>query len=328
MGVIAVAVWLLNVAEVTISYLTPQLTSGLTEMLRMIRFEGAGRKLFESSAGHSAPILERVVGIGSVLIILALIPLAMKYLWEKRHSNTLSHSFAIGALAYPAILALRFTRSGWDAGSRAAAFVYVPLAFAMAAGFEFLIARRLRGSGLNRLGGIAILVAASMIFAGGIIAGTSPVTRLPSPYDPGVSEVPCDPESRAAASWAATTLGPGHRFAADSAGGTLFGSVGRQEIVTSLDGVSISQLFLSSGFDAAERSVVKDGRVDYVMVDRRIADTDPVKGFIYEKWEREVLDYGSTVSSATVNKFDVLRDASKEFDSGDIELFGLDRLVR
>jgi glycogen synthase len=328
MGVIAVAVWLLNVAEVTISYLTPQLMAGLTEMLKMIRFEGAGRKLFESSAGHSAPLLERAVGIGSVLIILALIPLAMKYLWEKRHSNALSHSLAIGSLAYPAILALRFTKSGWDAGSRATAFVYVPLAFALAAGFEFLIARRLRNSNLNRLGAAAILVASSVVFAGGIVAGTSPVTRLPSPYDPGVSEVPCDPESRAAASWAATTLGPGHRFAADSAGGTLLGSVGRQEIVTSLDGVSISQLFLSPGFDAAERSVVKNGRIDYVMVDRRIANTEPFKGFIYEKWEREVLDYGSTVSSATVNKFDVIRDASKEFDSGNIEFFSLDRLVR
>jgi glycogen synthase len=328
MGVIAVAVWLLNVAEVTISYLTPQLMSGLTEMLQMIRFQGAGRKLFESTAGHSSPLLERAVGIGSVLIILALIPLAMKYLWEKRHSNALSHSFAIGALAYPAILALRFTRSGWDAGARAAAFVYVPLAFAMAAGFEFLIARKLRDSRLNRLGGIALLAAASIVFAGGIVAGTSPVTRLPSPYDPGVSEVPCDPESRAAASWAATTLGPGHRFAADSAGGTLLGSVGRQEIVTSLDGVSISQLFLSPGFDAAERSVVKNGHIDYVMVDRRIANTEPFKGFIYEKWEREVLDYGSTVSSATVNKFDVIRDASKEFDSGNIQFFGLKRLVR
>jgi hypothetical protein len=146
------------------------------------------------------------------------------------------------------------------------------------------------------------------------------------PYDPGVSEVPSDVESRAAANWAATTLGPGYRFAADSAGGTLLGSVGRQEIVTSQDKVSVSQLFLSPGFDSAERAVVKDGRIDYVLVDRRIAGTEPFKGFIYEKWERDVWNYGSSVSSATVNKFDLVRNASKEFDSGNVEFFALNRL--
>jgi hypothetical protein len=323
--VTAVTVWLLNVAEITISYLWPQLMSGLAEAVRMIRFQGAGRKLFESSAGHSAPFLERAVGIGSVLIILILIPIGMKYLWERRHSNVLSHFLAVGSLAYPAILALRFTRSGWDVGSRATAFVYLPLAFTIAAGMELLIAQRF---GKNRLRQSAIVVLASIIFAGGIIAGTSPVTRMPAPYDPGIAEVPYDIESLAAANWAASTLGPGNRFVADSAGGALIGSIGRQQLLTTEDGVAISALFLSPGFDTSERRIVKDGQIDYVLVDRRIVGTEPLKGFIYEKWEREVRNYGSSIDSATVNKFDVLRDASKVFDSGNVQLFELHRLAQ
>ena len=325
LGVLAVLVWLTNVAEITVSYLLPQLMSGLVEVARIISFEGQGRALFVSSAGHSSPLLERAVGIGSVLILLVLIPFGLRYLWERRHTNVLARLLAIGSLTYPATLALRLTHSGWDIGSRATAYVYVPLAFTISAGIELLLARGVR---FTRLRAVGIVLAVSVVFAGGVIAGTSPATREPAPYSPGVAEVPYDAESLAAATWAATTLGPGHRFAADSAGGTLIGSVGRQQLATSDASVSVSGLFLTPGFDASERASVKNGRIGYVLVDRRIIGASPVKGFIYEPWELQNVDYGSSVSSQTVNKFDVMRDANKIFDSGNIEVFELHRLLQ
>ncbi len=63
----------------------------------------------------------------------------------------------------------------------------------MAAGVYLLLARE---SKRPRVRAVVLVVAVSVVFVGGIIAGTSPVTRLPAPYDPGVSEVPYDPESR------------------------------------------------------------------------------------------------------------------------------------
>ena len=171
------------------------------------------------------------------------------------------------------------------------------------------------------------MILASLIFAGGVIAGTSPLTRLPSPYNPAAAEIPTDAESLAAANWAARTLGPGHQVAADSAGGLLMGSVGRQEIVTSHGDVSISRLFLSPDFDSAEAKIVRQGHIDYVYVDRRIADTRALKGFVYEPWEQDVFPYGSFVASTTVNKFSGLRDASKVFDSGNVEFFEVHRLA-
>ena len=325
LGVAAVLVWLFNIAEVAISYLTPQILSGFAEIMLIIRREGTSRVLFQSTSGQTAPLLERVVGIGSVLLILVLIPIGMKYLWERRHSNVLSHALAIGALGYPAILALRLTQSGWGVGSRATAFVYVPLAFAIAAGLEPLVARYIRA---NRFGALAVVLVATVIFAGGIVAGTSPVTRQPSPYNPGVAEVPYDIESLAAANWEATTLGAGHRIAADSAGGVLAGSLGRQQMVSQADNVSISELFLSPGFDDGARAVVKNGRVEYVLVDRRIANVEPLKGFIYEPWEKQVVNYGPTISREIVNKFDTMPYASKVFDSGNVELFAVQGLLR
>ena len=114
---------------------------------------------------------------------------------------------------------------------------------------------------------------------------------------------------------------------ADSAGGLLYGSVGRQQLVTSQGSVSVSRFFLSPDVNSTDRAMVKDGRLDYAIVDKRIAGVEPLKGFVYEPWEKQIVDYGKSISSATVNRFDGVRDASKEFDSGNIEFFELHRLA-
>ena len=106
------------------------------------------------------------------------------------------------------------------------------------------------------------------------------------------------------------------------------GSLGYQDVVASQGKVSISQLFLSPDFGPREVQIAKSGRIDHVMVDRRIAGAQPLKGYIYERWERTVQPYGSTVSSDTVNKFDRLFEASKVFDSGNVEFFDLHRLFQ
>ena len=326
LGVAAVTAWLLKVASITISYLGPQLLSGLNDIIHLIMTGGSGsRQLFQSTAGHSAPFLERAVGIVSVLFILLLIPPSIMYLWERRNSSVLSHFLGIGSLAYPAILALRFTRGGWDVCSRATAFVYLPLAFTIAAGIELIVARVL---GRRWFFAWLVTLVATVIFAGGIVAGTAPITRLPAPYNPGVAEIPYDTESLAAANWASDSLGRGNRFAADSAGAALIGSFGRQQIVTSDASVSVSALFLPPFFDTQQRRVISAGKIHYVLVDRRIAGAEPLKGFIYEKWERQIFDYGSVVSSDTVGKFDDVRDASKIFDSGNLEFYDMSRIAR
>jgi len=324
-GVAALAGWLFNVASATASYLAPQLASGVAQLVRIIRLEETGRTLFSSASGSTAPWLERVVGVGSVLIIIAVAAGGFRYLWTRRESIAVSRFFAIGALAYPAALSLRFARSGWEIGARAMAFIYIPLALIVAAGLYLYVERRDRRS-VPRMAVAAL--ALSLIFAGGIIATTSPHTRQPAPYNPGLAWTPFDVESLAAARWASTTFGPGHRIAADAAGGVLMGSLGRQDIVASDDEVSISQLFLFPDVGPKEIQMLKSGRIDYVMVDRRISEVQPVKGYIYERWEQTVQAYGSTVSSETVNKFDQIHGASKVFDSGNIQLFELRRLLQ
>ena len=76
-GAAAVVAWVLSIAARTISYLWPQLWSGVRDLARVITLELAGRNLFVSNAGRSAPLFERGVGIASVLVVLALLAVAV-----------------------------------------------------------------------------------------------------------------------------------------------------------------------------------------------------------------------------------------------------------
>ena len=125
--VLAAAVaWMATVSRVVVGYLWPHAVRAMTEMLRIVTGEATTRRLFESRAGISSPVLERIVGLGSVALIVACIPFGMWYLWKRQRTQSLAWLMALGAAAYPAMLLLRFTRSGWDIGSRAMAFIYIP----------------------------------------------------------------------------------------------------------------------------------------------------------------------------------------------------------
>jgi len=329
-GILAVWYWLVAVATPTWEYVHPLLAHGVAEIIRIITLQEQGRRLFQSTGGRSASLLEQVVGMGSALITLYFIPFGMFYVWKRRRIEVLGVFLAVGALSYPAVLALRFTQSGWYAGSRAVAFVYVPLAFTVAAGIEQIVRMRTRPSRLRRgLLSATIFALMLVMFAGGLIAGNGPVMRLPKAYDPAVSALPTDAESIAAATWARETLGPDHRLATDWPNTVLMGSYGRQEALTASQDVPVESLFVTSKFGTAEIGIVERGRIQYVVVDRRIIGKLPIKGFIYEPWKSMVSDYRLTVlNGSTIGKFDRVPKASRVFDSGNLQFYDLQEITR
>src|SRR2546428_13428302 len=66
----AVGVWLVFVAGVTLSYLSPQVTSAIKQVVGLIAGETTGRQLFRSYGGQGSPPWEQVVGYGSTFLIL------------------------------------------------------------------------------------------------------------------------------------------------------------------------------------------------------------------------------------------------------------------
>ena len=201
----AVLIWLVTVARAVVDYLGPAITSTVTELMEIIGGESTVRRLFESNAGMKSPLLERAVGLGSQALILACIPFGLLYLWRHQRKEPVAWVCALAAVIFPAMMLLHFTRHGWDIGSRAQAFVYIPLVLVLVSGLELL--RRRYGRVWARAAVVAPLVV--IIFAGGVIAGSSPRTRLPGPYRPGSGETSIDAETIAAALWTRDVLGPG-----------------------------------------------------------------------------------------------------------------------
>jgi len=314
----AVIAWLLTVANVVVGYLWPHVISAATEMAKILSGETTSRRLFESSSGIKAPVLERVIGLGSVALISATIPFGLWYLWKHQRRQPLAWLFAVGAAAYPAMMLLRFTKHGWDIGSRAMAFIYMPLALVLVCGIELFRTGRWKTPKF----GYVVVPVILVIYAGGVIAGSGPSARLPQPYKAGAGEISIDAETIAAASWARQVLGPNNRIAADSTNASIMGSYGGQRVVTSADRVSISGLFLSpGGFGKYQREIIREGRIDYVVVDRRLAGVVPLKGFFYEKWEKEIVDYGATLPSDEFDRFDGVKGVSRIYDSGNIQIY-------
>lgn len=318
LAVVANVVWISTVARSTVGYLWPHAAAAIEEAVRLVTLQSGGRVLFESSTGVSAPVLERVIGMGAVGLTLLVLPFGIRYVWKWQRHDALAVLLALGTVAYPAALLLRFTASGWQVGARATAFIYVPLAFTFAAGLE-----QLRRSSSPRLARAAVVAPVlTLILLGGIVAGSSPRTRLPGPYQAGAGTLSVEREGLEAAAWARRTLGPGNRMAADQTNTTLMGSYGAQRVVSQpADGVIVSGIFLGTQLGTYQRRLLEDGDVTYVLEDDRIVGVPPPQGYFFEKWELEVFDYGSVVTTETLVPYASSPGAYRVFDGGDIRIY-------
>ena len=158
-----------------------------------------------------------------------------------------------GALLIFAAGGLRFVASdGAELSGRASTFIYIPVALVAAIVLHDI---RRRGPdhhdtgrrGLALLDGAAPVVAAAVILMGGVASGWPPAwDRLPGPYLAAGFERSVDPQGIAAAEWARSALGPGHRWAGDLTAYTLLATIGDQNTVR-----DVAVLFDGRGADAA-----------------------------------------------------------------------------
>ena len=316
--------WLLGVSSITIGYLVPHVSDSVQAMLRLIAGEDTGRKLFQSSTGQASP-LERVTGLASAGLTMLGLPFGLLQWWQQQRNNVASVLLVLSALAYPVTLVMRLTEASWEIAARSASFVFIGVAYILALGIEQL--RLSEG----RLWPTRLVFAscAAVVFAGGVIAGRSPWSRLPWPYAVGAESRSIEPQGIAAAEWARTFLGPDNRMAADRTNTSLMGSYGEQRVITELtDGVSISGVFLSPQLGSSELAVLRRARIRYLVVDRRLSTALPLGGQYYEKWERQIVAYSTPIELTTLDKFARIRDVNRIFDSGDMAIYDVGALSR
>lgn len=321
LGLVLCAAWLIYVATLVVGYLAPSIEGSVTELLRVIAGEDAGRQLFRDSTGQVAPLWERATGFASTLLILFAIPFGLYQLWRRYRMSPLALALGLAALAYPASLTLRFTQAGGEVSDRAAGVLFFALAFVVAIAIV-----RSRTTGAKRVVQHLTLTAlAALLFMGEVIVGSGPSwARLPGPYLVAADARSIEPLGLRAAFWTRTYLGPDNRVATDRINALLIGAYGHQRTVThAADGIDISPLFFSRGYGTVQEEIIRRGAIDYLVVDKRLSTALPGLGIYFEAPEADANRHLQPIDPEALAKFDRLSGISRLYDSGDIVIYAI-----
>jgi len=307
--------WMIYVASLTPAYLSSILSGGLEDLMRLLSGQGAGRQLFRDATGQVLPLWERATAYVSTALLLLGLPAGLIELWRRRRATTLALALGAGSLAYPASLALRLTARGLEVANRTSEFVFVPLAYTLALAAT--------GGWLERLAGwerrLAGTAAMAILFAGGVILGWPAYARLPGPYVPAAPVRSVEPQAIAAAEWAGRSLQPGSRVATDVTNQLIAGAYGPVQIETNANYVPL--VFFAPELGPAERRIMANWRIDYLLVDLRLSTGLPAIGHYFGLWEPGAPQHARPIDRAVLAKFDGLPGISRVFDSGAIAIY-------
>ena len=315
-----VAGWDLGVATATLKYIKPIIDSLLDQ-------HGVLPNSTRKGVSGNLPFVDSLWEYASTLLLVVLTPFGAWQLWKARRGgeNAVSLGLGLGALSIFIVLVVRVASGdGGELAGRAMTFALIPVSFVVAA----VVVGRVRGRsdrpkhGSRRFGsrGLALLgtIALVVLAVGGIAGGLpSYYARLPGPYRVSAYERSVDEHNLDAATWAAGKLPHGSGLASDDFTAALFSSLGYQAYLRNVAG-----LFLSLRYTAADRTLVADDRIMYVVTDARVTQQLPAAGFYFSPDPHQG-NYKKPLSSATIGKFNEIPGVSRVFDDGTIVIYDL-----
>jgi hypothetical protein len=302
------------------SYLTEYFGSAFNQLGQILTGNIIARPLFTSSV-HAAPVWDRLLMTGSVLLVTLSIPFGLLILLRLHRNNVLAITFGIVSLFYPLSEAFRFTSLGTEITDRAGAFLFVPIAYVLTTLItHFWPTRRLNRRAISLITGIIVV-----IFVGGVIVGSGPnLSGIPGPYLVSADRRSIEPEGIAVATWSQAYLGPNNRIAADRPDLILMNSYGHQRMVTRLDdNVDVAPIFYSEQFDSTDIAILQTGQIHYLAIDTRISTGLPLVGTYFEN-DRPT----SIISRSSLTKFNTVIRIDRIFDSGNIVIYNTDAFIK
>lgn len=226
------------------------------------------------------------------------------------------------ALAYPVSLAVRLTPSGGEVSIRSSEFVFFGVAFVLAIGATRFWFSRSPGWWRSML----LIIVLGVIFTGQVITGNGqPWSFLPGPYLVVADDRSIEPEGIAAAQWAGSYLGPNHRIATDRINMLLMSAYGNEWVITSSP--SVASMFSSEQFGPAEMATLRNYKIQYLVVDRRLSTGLPVVGVYFSVPASDSPAYDEPISPAALAKFGNVVNVNQVFDSGDIVIYDVEMLI-
>jgi hypothetical protein len=308
-AVMATVAWLVLVADKTVGYLSPVLTSAVTATFRTAAGEASPRKLFSSSTGPSAPGWEHVVGLASIVVISVVIMIGLAVIWRRQRDHPLLVLSGLMSVAYLGTIGARLVPAAWETAVRASDFLFIAVALVMAlAALEVM--DRFRASTLTRS---APVLAAALVLVGGVISGAAPSERVAQPFRVAVGGANVDPAGVAVARWARNELGTGRPMAAEEANARLLLVYGREPALTGTS-PPIATVLRTSTLYRWELDLLRSRGIRYVVIDRRDASSDVTFGYYFTRQPDGPRDW---FPAAAVTKFE-RAGGRRIYDSGDI----------
>jgi hypothetical protein len=315
-SILMAGIWLVTVASYTVGYLSPVLGGAINSIIQIIAGEANTRQLFQSPSGNVAPILDRVAGFGSVLLMLLGLPLGLRAIWRHFRDHPVALIFAGTAIAYFAMLGLRLSPAAWETGNRASEFLFLGLAFVLAFPvLELWDARR-----MPRLSRVAVVGSVIVLTVGGAVAGWAFGLRLGRPLQVDVGNVVIRPQGFAAASWMRDVVGPGHTVATDQSNARLLLAHGQQ---TAYAGryPDVEDLLGMVEFPPWQVELLQEWNLQYILVDRRTISRNNMEGFYFDETNGNPLAPIDLLDPKVYGKFDRVQGIDRLYDSGNIVIY-------
>jgi hypothetical protein len=312
--------WDLGVATATLSYIKPIIDS-------LLGRHGILPNSHKQGVAGTLPVADTVWEYASTLLLVVLVLLGAWQAWKARarDSNAVSLGLSLGALSIFIVLIVRVASGdGSELAGRAMSFALIPISIVCAAVIIDRVrrkpdrpkhgVRRFQNFGMAVFGTCVLVVLA----VGGIAGGwPSYYARLPGPHLVSGYERSVDEHNLDAAAWAAAKLPRGGGVASDDFTESMFSSLGNQAYQRNL-----ADLFLTTSYTAADRSLVKNKRITYVVADSRITEQLPAAGFYFSPDPHQG-NYKKPLARASIDKFNSVPGVSRVFDDGTIVIYDL-----
>jgi len=299
-------------------YLSQYFGATFNELEHIITGTSTPRELFASGTSH-APIWDELLMLSSVVFVSFGLPFGLLILWQHYRRNALAVTLGIASLLYPLSQAFRFTNFGAEITDRAAAFLFLPVAFLLTLFIAHFWPTRMRSWRATSL----VTCALAAVFLGGVIIESGPSwSSFAGPYLVGADTRSITPEGIQTASWALSYLGPDNQVGADRINQFLMLAYGDQRIVASTNtGVDISSVFFSPRFGPQEAATLQQAHIRYLVVDLRLSTSVPLYGFYFDDGEPGAFAYVRPISRADLTKFNAVPQLNRIYDSGDIVIY-------
>jgi hypothetical protein len=294
-------------------YLSAYFGTSFEQLGHLITGTTSARPLF-NSVGQKALLWDQLLITASVALTTFGLPFGLLFLWHRHRRNSLAITLGLASFAYPITQAFRFTTFGTEITDRAAAFLFLPIAYVL----TILITHVWPTRKLNKKAVALITGSLAVIFMGDVLIESGPIlSAIPGPYHVVADSRSIEPEGIAAATWSFTYLKPGNRIATDRINQMLMSTYGDQRIVTRLnDNVDVSPLFYSAQFDSTDVELLQEGQIRYLVVDLRLSTSLPLEGMYFENDPTTTI-----ISKASLVKFNTISRLNRLFDSGDITIY-------